>query len=410
MRILLVNKFYYRRGGAETYLLEIEKKLQAEGHEVVIFSMHHPKNLPSKWNHFFVSRVSFNEGGVWQKVRAVCRMMYSFEARQKFKAIIQEFKPDVIHLHNIYHQISPSILPIAQEAAIPVIMHLHDYKLICPNYSLYDGKNICEDCTLPHYWHCFFKKCFENSYIKSFLVSFETFFHQGILNIYKKNINLYIAPSQFMKEICVRHGIPESKIRVLYNFVLGETTISESKEGSYFLYFGRLSPEKGIDVLLGAVIDDPNFKVVIAGVGPDQTRLKKITHQLNLGNQVKFVGYQTGQVLEEFIQNAEAIVMPSVWLENMPFSLLEAMNQGKIVVASRIGGLEEIIVDGKNGFLFTPGNSQELAKILRSLHELSPDARKQLKSEAQARVKTLSLAHHYQELLALYSDSAIRSA
>lgn len=410
MRILLVNKFYYRRGGAETYLLEIEKKLKAEGHEVAIFSMQHPKNLPSEWSRFFVSRVSFNEGGIWQRIRAVARMFYSFEARRKFKALIQEFKPEVIHIHNIYHQISPSILPVAKQARIPVVMHLHDYKIISPNYSLYDGKRICEDCALPNYWRCFFKKCFDNSYIKSFLVSLETFFHQGVLNIYKKNIDIYIAPSQFMKDICVRHGLPESKVKVLYNFTSDEKSSAHYKEGDYFLYFGRLSEEKGLSLLLQAVAINEDVRLVIAGSGPDQSRLEKLASKLNINNRVAFVGYVQGKELEKVIQEAQAIVMPSVWLENMPFALLEALSEGKIVIASRIGGFKEIITNGENGYLCTPGNIEELAEIMKIVSNLSPEARERLKENAYMGVKGFNVNEHYRNLLTFYTSVRSKSS
>ena len=133
MKIIEVNKFYYRRGGAESYLLDIEKKLQSEGHQVAIFSMKHPKNQPSVWEKYFVSRLSFNEGSLWDKIRYPFRLFYSFEAKRKFEKLVKDFQPDVIHIHNIYHQISPSILPIAKKYGVPVYMHLHDYKLICPN-------------------------------------------------------------------------------------------------------------------------------------------------------------------------------------------------------------------------------------------------------------------------------------
>lgn len=136
MRILQVNKFNYIRGGAEKYFIEISKNLEELGHQVAIFSMHHPKNNPSPWEKYFVSRLSFNEAKLRDRLITPGRILYSLEAKRKFKSLVKDFKPDIIHIHNIYHQISPSILDVAKKYQIPVVMHLHDYKLICPKIHI----------------------------------------------------------------------------------------------------------------------------------------------------------------------------------------------------------------------------------------------------------------------------------
>ncbi len=402
MRILLVNKFYYRRGGAETYCLEIMKKLVAEGHEVAIFSMHHPKNLPSPWSKFFVSRLSFNEGSNFEKIRGALRLLFSFSARRKFRALVLEFKPDIIHLHNIYHQLSPSFLPIAKQYSIPVIMHLHDYKLICPNYSLYDGSRICEDCAWPHYWRCFFKKCFGNSYFKSFLVSFEMFFHKRILNIYEKNIAAYIAPSQFMKDLCTRHGLENNKIITLYNFILHDDETKPTIAHDNFLYFGRLAKEKGIYVLLQALEQLPDSHLLIAGEGPEESNIQQFIINHNLSTRVSLLGRIEGQNLSGVIDHAEAIIMPSVWFENMPFSLLESLSHGKIVIASRIGGFPEIIKNNENGFLCAPGNPTALAEVMAHVHRLSLEKKSEIASAARYSVTDLKIDNHYHKLMEIY--------
>lgn len=398
MKILLVNKFYYQRGGAETYILEIEKKLLSLGHEVAIFSMHHPKNIETSWSKYFISRVSFNEGGMMQRLVGAARVLYSFEAKKKFQDILKDFKPDIIHLHNIYHQISPSILPVAKKLGIPVVMHLHDYKLICPNYQLFDGKRICYDCLAPHYWKCFFKKCFGNSYLKSFLVSLESFFHHSVLKIYEKNISLYIAPSKFMKELSIKAGVPTEKIITLYNFTLSQSLIN-SLPKNYLLYVGRLSSEKGLLTLLEAAKIDSDIHIKIVGSGTQANILQKMITENKLESQIELTGQKDKQEVMYLLKEARAVIIPSVWLENMPFALLEAMSAGKVVIAANIGGLPELITNGVNGFIFTSGDSNDLVKKIKLLKITDLTVMGQ---KAQAKVAPLNLDTHTQDLLNIY--------
>ncbi len=401
MKILQVSEFNYMRGGAYNYFLKLSKKLEEEGNEVAVFSMHHPKNLPSKWSKYFISRISFNEGTLRDKLLMPFRGLYSLSAKRNFEKLIKDFQPDIIHCHNIYHQISPSILPVAKKYGIPVVMHLHDYKLICPNYQMFAHGRICEECAAPNYYRCFFKKCFQDSYFKSLGVTVEMYLHHRILKIYEKNIDLYIAPSQFMKEMCVKHGVEASKIKVVYNFVdetLETKSIAQSED--YILYLGRLSAEKGIPVLIKAMADVKGLSLRIAGEGNEKAVCEKEISRLHLEDRVSLVGQLEGEELRKIISEARAIILPSVWYENMPFSMLEALALGKIVIASRIGGMPEIIKDTHNGFLFEAANSAELASIINGLN--SYDLEK-ISEAAKDSVKDLTIDKHYQEIVALYN-------
>jgi len=401
MRIIQVNKFNYLRGGAEKYFLEMTQALRSSGHEVAIFSMQHPKNLPSEWASYFVSRVSYNEGSFFNRLKGIGRMLYSFEAKRKFEQLVTDFKPDIIHIHNIYHQISPSILDVARQHNIPVVMHLHDYKLISANYQLFCGGHICYDGTAPHYFKCFWNKCFKDSYLASFLVSLEMFFHHRILKIYEKSVSLYIAPSNFMKDTCVRFGVPEKKIKVMYNFITHEVLEPQTNLLPYILYLGRLSEEKGIDVLLRSVALNSKTKLKIAGNGPAQRNLLKITSDLKISNQVEFLGHLEQKKLGPIIELAQAIVIPSIWLENMPFALLEAMALGKVVIVSKIGGLAELIENNVNGFSFEAGNAQALAHVITNLAHYDLE---QISKSALARVTNLKIENHRIELLHVYEQ------
>ncbi len=401
MKILQVSEFNYMRGGAYNYFLKLSKKLEEEGNEVAVFSMHHPKNLPSKWSKYFVSRISFNEGGLRDKLLAPFRIWYSFEAKRKFEKLLKDFKPDIVHVHNLYHQISPSILPVARKYGIPVVMHLHDYKLICPNYQMLCGSRICEDCAAPNYYRCFLKKCFQNSYVKSLVVTIEMYLHHNILKIYEKNIDLYIAPSQFMKDVCVRHGVPEAKIKVIYNFVDDVVPLANKTLDDYVLYLGRLSAEKGIDVAINAIAQSTgSLKLKIAGEGSEEVVCRMLIKKLKLEQRVELTGHKSGTDLENLIAGAKAVVIPSVWYENMPFSMLEALALGKIVIASRIGGLPELVKDGSNGFLFTMGDSAALSTIFEKLSSFDIES---MGRQARKSVSHLTIENHYKDIMSVYN-------
>lgn len=400
MRILQVNKFHYLRGGAEKYFLDITKALEAAGHEVAVFSMKHPKNLATIWDKLFVSRLSFNEAKFRDKFLAPGRILYSLEAKRKFKKLVKIFRPDIIHIHNIYHQLSPSILSVARKRKIPVVMHLHDYKLICPNYQLFVDNEICYRCRGQKYCQAVKHKCFRRSWLDSVLVYLEMTLHHKLLKIYEKSISAYIAPSRFMKETCVSFGVPGEKIEVLYNFIdkLGEKTKFENE--GYLLYFGRISKEKGIHILIEAIKETKGRELLkIAGDGPELENLKILVNNLGLEKQVEFLGKKSQEELKDIILKAKAVVIPSVWLENMPFVLLETLALGKVVIASRVGGLPELVEEGKNGFLFENKNVKELAEKIDQLGNYDLQA---MGENSRRKVSHLTLENHLAKLLLIY--------
>jgi glycosyltransferase involved in cell wall biosynthesis len=403
MRILQVNKFHYPRGGADKYYLELGEALEKAGHKVAYFSMRHPKNIPSSWDRYFVSRLSFNEGGIKDKLKAPGRIIYSLEAKSKFKKLVLDFKPDIIHIHNIYHQLSPSILDVAKKYKIPVVMHLHDYKLICPNYQLFCRGQICEACKKDKYFNCVYRRCFKNSLSQSLLAALEMTIHHKWLKIYKKNISLFIAPSNFMKNKVVEYGWDEKKIRVVYNSFSASLSASQEelrskKEGDYLFYFGRLSSEKGLSALIkAATLSKQNLK--IAGVGPCYEDLKKLAISLNAP--VEFLGFKTGDRLKKLIMEARAVVLPSIWYENMPLSLLEALSLKTIVIASLQGGMPEIIKPGYNGFLFEAGNVNDLATKIK---ELSNYNLKKMRENAYLSVSNLNAENNLNEVMGVYQE------
>lgn len=403
MKILQVNKYHYSRGGADKYYLDLSEGLKALGHEVANFSMQHPDNIPNDFSKYWPSRLSFNAKlGFKNTLKIPGRVIYSFSVRRRFKKLLKDFKPEIIHIHNIYHHLSPSILKAATKAKIPVVMHLHDYKLICPNHMLFNKGEICERCLGHKYFNCFKYKCVKNSQSASFLASLEMFIHHKVWKIYEKNIRLFIAPSIFMKDICIRFGQDASKIKVIYNPFssdlksLKEELSLENKDDNYLLYFGRLSREKGLSLLINSLAAT-NEKLKIVGRGEELEDLKIRAEKLKAP--VEFLDFKSGEELKNIILGAKAIVMPSIWYENMPLSLLEAMSLGKPVIASRVGGFPEIIEDGVNGFLFDMGDFRDLASKINALNNYDL---KVVGEAARNSVANLSPENNLQEIISLY--------
>ncbi len=404
MKILQVNKFYYPKDGVSNYLLGLEAELKKLGHEVRVFAMDNPKNILSADEKYFVSYLSFDQGGLINTWRSFARIFYSFEAKRKFKALINDFHPDIIHIHNIYHQISPSILSVARREKIPVVMHLHDYKLVCPNYKLFTGGKICKRCRGGKYYNCLFNKCLKDSYLKSCGGALEMYFHHNIWRIYEKGIKLFIAPSEFMKKTVEEFSWPADKVICLHNFFNNQIEKSgltnQDNSDNYLLYFGRLSEEKGVSVLIEALAQTKEH-LKIAGEGPEETNLKNLSCRLGLTSRVEFVGFKTGTDLENLIINAKAIIIPSIWFENMPLNMLESLARRKIVIASDIGGIPEIIKNNENGFLFAPGEAHDLAKKIKLLSEV--DIRS-IGDNAEKAVQNLNAQAHVQKIIKIYQQ------
>jgi glycosyltransferase involved in cell wall biosynthesis len=362
MKILQVNKYHYYRAGAEKYYLDISNELKKRGYELAYFAMHDENNIESKWSKYFISNLDFHNLSFKDKLKLPGRIIYSLEAKRKFKKLVEDFKPDLIHVHNIYHHISPSILNVAKKKNIPLVLHLHDYKIISPNYNIYSqGKNHWDYCG-GRFYRCFFNKCFKNSYMQSFLVSLEYFIHHYLLNIYNKNVDVFIAPSLFMKKKTSLFSVPAEKIEIINNHIKdNEISKKASTKGDYWLYFGRLAREKGIQDLIFALstINDGS-KLKIAGAGPYKKELENLILKLKLNDRVEFLGKKQEQELKEIIRKSKAVVIPSIWPENFPFALLESIALGKPAIVSNNGGMPEIINHNENGFIFETGNSNDL--------------------------------------------------
>lgn len=402
MKILQINKFFYQQGGAERYFFNLIKLLEDNDHEVIPFAMADEKNQPTPWSKFFPAKVeTLAPKSLKEKLRIAGRMFYSFEAKRKIENLIKVTKPDLAHLHNIYHQLSPSILPVLKKFKIPVVMTIHDYKLICPNYILYTENAVCERCRGQRYYNAVIHRCLKNSLSASVLAAMEMYFHK-VLKIYGKNIDLFIAPSEFVKNKLIKFGFPENKIKVLPHFI--ELSKDEHKNCStknYFFYLGRLKEEKGVDLLLAAMKELPEINLKIVGSGPQETKLKEFVLKNNLDN-VKFLGQINAEQLPEIIKQAQGVIIPSRVWETFGLVAAEVMAYGRPVIASQMGALPELIIHGQTGLLFKSEDSHDLADKILFLQK-NPEQAKAMGAAGRKIIEEkLNRQQHYQKIMEIY--------
>lgn len=414
MKILLVNKFFFLNGGSETVFFQERNFLINRGHKIYDFAMEHPKNFSSEYSDYFVPNVDYRKGLrgnklalFFKRCRIAFDLIHNREALKRLNSLIQNEKPDIAHLHNIYHQLTPSIIPLLKNAGIRVVLTLHDYKLICPSYLMINNDTICNKCQGKHFWHATLQKCQEDSYFKSLLLSIEAYWHKWARNY--ESVDLFLSPSKFIAELAARYRIDKRKIKVLHNGIDTKKYNPSYLDNNYAIYFGRISREKGIEVLLKAyklisAEQNKNAKVNIGlkilGTGPLLEKLK------NEYFQVEFLEYKTGNELKKLISESSFVVVPSQCNENCSMSVLESMAYGKPVIASRIGGLPEQVEDNKTGFLFQMGNIEELKKKMTLLSknkklrtEMGKEARKKLEKEYSFEAHCAKLMKIYEDLL-----------
>ncbi|MDZ7333738.1 MAG: glycosyltransferase [candidate division KSB1 bacterium] len=367
MKILMVNKYYYVKGGSERYLFDIKALLEQHGHEVIPFAMKDEQNFPSEYQNYFVDHVDYDAPFSLKKLKEAARLIYSLHAREKIEALIEATQPDVAHLHMIDHQISPAILHSLHRYGIPVVQTVHQYKLVCPNYRFYiEHKNqICERCLPKKFYQPILTRCHKNSLAASLLISLEAYCHHW-LGTYRKHVRLFHTPSAFMKRMLVAGGIDAQKIE--HHFLvtwLDQFPFSPHYE-DYFVYLGRLSPEKGVMTLLKAMTRIKKSKLMIIGDGAQRPELERFARDHGISN-VQFAGYKNKNEVKELLSHAAFTVVPSEWYENSPLVIYEAFAMGKPVIGATIGGITEFIEPNKDGLHFPAGDDRVLAECIQSL-------------------------------------------
>lgn len=364
MKILMVNKFLYPNGGSETYIFQLGDELQKQGHAVQYFGMEHEGRIVGNHAESYTAGMDFHTGTL-QKLLYPFKIIYSREARIKIRRVLEDFKPDAVHLNNFNFQLTPSIIYEIRKYAkqteqnVKIVFTAHDYQLVCPNHMMNvpsSGEN-CERCLQAGFGQCIKYRCIHNSKIKSLLGTVEAKLYR-ILHTYRL-LDTIICPTNFMKNKLDQSPDLAGRTVVLYNFVQPVVQTAESKK-DYVLYFGRYAREKGVETLLEVCRKLPEISFVFAGSGP----LEKLVNQ---SQNVENRGFLTGEELTRTIREARFCVYPSEWYENCPFSVMEAQMYGTPVVGADIGGIPELIADHKTGLLFESGNKEQLIEIIRDL-------------------------------------------
>ena len=364
MKVLMINKFLYPKGGAETYTFALGKILEKHGHTVQYFGLRNEKNIVGNDVDALVNDMDFSEGTA-KNLRAPFRIIYNFQAAKAIRKVLDDFQPDIVHLNNIQYHLTPSIILEAdrwrkkEKADCRIIYTAHDYQLICPSHGLFDV-NIqpCERCLDGHYYHCVQTKCLKNSRAKSLLGTLD-----GYCWKYSRAyscVDAYICCSRFLKEKLDTQPRFRGKTVVLHNFK-DIVPLKGIEKKDYILEFGKLCKDKGTDTLIEAAKRMPDKQFVFAGYGPSSELMQGIPN-------IEYLGFKSGDELDRLIAEAAISVCPSEWYENCPFSVIESISLGTPVVGSRMGGIPELIEEGRTGELFEAGNVEQLCSAINKLY------------------------------------------
>lgn len=394
MKVLLVNKFHYRKGGSETYYFSLAEALKSRGHEVVFFAMRDcEKNIPCEQEEYFVSHSSVN-GDIRSKLNMILHLTYSKEAHENMKRLLNDEKPDLVILNLVHKQITLSIIDAIKEynPKLPIFWTMHDLIAVCPAYSMRDGNGIiCEKCLQGSFWPCVENRCIKGSRLMSLLSKYEADYIRK--RKWYDRVDLFICPSEFYRKKLTEGKFTKSPIITLRNpLPLGTTYEISSSNDGYVLYFGRLSPEKGVKTLIEAA-RKCGCRLVILGTGPQEEELKNFAQ--NIPN-IEFKGFQTGDTLMNYVRNSKCVVLPSECYENGPYSAMEAMALGKPLIVSNNGGLPELVDDGVNGYIYEK-DADALAKCIEKILRLPDDEYKEMACSSLEKAKAMFDAGHYVE-------------
>ncbi len=401
MRIIQANKFYFLRGGAERYMLDLSAWLESQGHEILPFAMEHPQNLPAATSGFFPSfvateRVRLNLAGL----KTFRRMFFSSEARRKMGQLVDAKRPDVAHVHNIYTQLSPSILDALKSRRVPVVMTVHDHHLVSPQYNVWAA-----GCGVDHSGDGIIagtvSKFHKNSHAASFaqILAFKFHYNRGS---YRNAVDIFLCPSDYIRRKLVAAGFPEAKLRTNHYGADPSAVVPTYGHKGYFLYVGRLSEEKGVETVIQIARQLPDVAFKIVGTGPDEARLHALAHG---ATNIEFVGFRSGELLSALYAGAMAALAPSRVHEIFPLITLEAMVHGKPVIGSNVGGMPEVVEDRVTGLLAPPNDLHAWVEATMRL-AYDEDFRLNLARNARLAVETtFHIKNHHARVLKAYEDA-----
>jgi len=404
MKILQINKYHYIKGGSETVFFNTINLLEKYGNEVIRFCLKDNKNNPSKDERYFVDYPEMSNVGFFQKLKNSFSFFYNRNAKRKIEQLIKEQKPDIAHIHLLFNGISVSILPVLKKYNIPIVMSVHDYRLICPAYLFLDGNNrLCERCHQGSYLNCIINKCHNRNRFTSSMLTMDMYFRNLFLPI-AKYVDQFIFVSNFTysKHVSYNSFYAQKGI-VLPNFIdykniLPEQNRAKQKE-RYYLYYGRLSREKGLLTLIKAA-EKLKIQLRVVGTGNLFEKRKEIDAPT-----IQFLGFKSGIELYELIQNAYFVIVPSEWYETFGLTVVEPQVFGTPIIGSKIGAIPELIEDNKTGFLFESRNIEDLIKVIVKADSLSQENYAEMSSVAENFSQFYSDSSlYYDNLMKIYKN------
>jgi len=407
VRILQINKFFWRSGGAEGYLFDLCGLLEAQGHEVIHFSMADPRNLPSAQTKYFARPLDYRGIGLATAMRRAGRILggtvYSFESREKLRRLLRDLRPDVAHVHLVDHHLSPSVLDALREESVPAVQTVHDYKLICPNYLMYIPRTgeVCERCLSGGYYHCAVHRCLKNSFAGSTLSAGAKYLHRAT-RIFERSVRLFLYSTDFVRGKLEQGGMPPAQLRHVPLYINLARLRATRTPGDYIVYAGRLAPEKGLMTLLMAMQSLPDVRLRLLGEGPQRSALEARARELGLRH-VEFAGFLDGEAYARELAGARLLVLPSECYETCGLVIWEAHALGVPAIGARIGGIPESIADGETGLLFEPRNASDLAQKIRALLD---DSTRAVSMGARGRDRVhAECAAHYERMMTAYREA-----
>jgi glycosyltransferase involved in cell wall biosynthesis len=411
MRVLQIHKFFYPHAGSETVLFHTRELLRNNGHEVIDFAMEHPKNVESPYDEFFSPRREYTDSSRSKLLRGrdALSSVYSLAARTRLRRLIEQTKPDVAHMHIIYHQLTMSVVDELARAKVPMVMTLHDYKIGCPAYVLYRDGHPCHDCTTGAVYNVVRHKCIKGSRSASILAGAEAALSH-LTGKYDK-IDGYVCPSAFVGNVAIETGIPADRIHVIPNFLpddeVGQPVDSLAAPPRFF-FAGRLEEVKGVDDLLEAFKEEDLSMgtLVIAGAGGGlEAKVRRLAGKLT---NVEYLGRLSREDVLVQLQQSRAAVLPSRWDENNPMSILEARTLGIPVIVSDMGGLPEMVADGIDGTVVRAGDVDSLRHAVKSLATDRTGAERLGRAGYERFCRDNTAVVHYTALMGAYRAAADR--
>jgi len=395
MKVLQANNFHYMRGGSDALFMTEIALLREKGHPVAVLSSASEKNVESPGDHAFVQNVDLESPGLQDAMR----YFWSRPARAGAEQLIESFRPDIAHLHIYYSQLTTAILGPLRKRGIPIVQTLHEYRLICPTDGLFANGKVCERCVGRSFWQAAGERCHDGSTLRSLVSVAEATVSRWTGDV--KGIDHFIAVSDFVKRKMVEGGLDGNRITTVHNFLpAGDEPAAASGTGRV-VFLGRLAEGKGLMTLLRAAVAQPTLPFAIVGDGPLRRRVEDRIERDGIGN-VKLLGSQRGQALDAILAESLCVVVPSESYETFGLAALEAYRHARPVVASRIGGLPEVVTDGATGYLVEPGDAVDLGEAIRRLHDQPDAAREMGWAGRRLLVEQFSPERHYEQLVSVY--------